>query len=1065
VSVSQYVLSKQALQGGVGVNVYFDAVTSDGAELGLPSTGEGRKIADRRLLEESVAYLVEAIERMTGVRPTTSNDIRTSGVVVAIGRGAVAAAIPIGNPAIDAYLSEPNLRQFERRSRYVVASFSGRVVVAADAVQGASAGIVAMLEAVGYEVLGMGPNWTYVPDFRRLGRMRFLLEEYGQPSLLFRQFGATSRQDDGVGTLVSPTFAPVAPDETVTTSYRRWLVGTRTAGSSLPPFYGHALPVFGPKIATRIRASVALGAPVLEGFLGVVRAGPGDGRPVDLSAEPQLVYVSTTINSGASPAVFTPTKVANADPGPPPVPERWEWVQSGENAVAAEIDVSLPWVRDMIFEDFKTKAADHFADPYNVNEPFVYGVDPDDGLGLLRLNRAKHKVWYEEEMVALNRVFGAYRLHGLFGIDQPTEVWEIENPSDTAFGLANWLLWKYDAYIGNQMSGGVLQRDLVRCELQCYALHDVPPTFNLDERTQILVSEAFSFYNRGVGRWRELRSAADAAKAFRAMVPGIVLADYTIPTQAASGDQTVDALIPPRFASTDLDDLRRRYGPESLADFDGSLSESDFNFGRFGPFYYLGAKLLWNQQLTTADLEQLRDRWILRAFGQEASGVMRAYFNRRSPQELTYPGPREWGACARYIDEAIRRTPAGKEHELNRLWDFAQYWYAYALIDVATNGLTQVQKDDALARLEEFMWKGQMAYTVAMYPIAKRFFDSYDIAAITRRATPNSDTAHYTVVERTAWWRWTLLHWTAPTVHTFTSGKLSNGTQIRPEDLNDLVAPRAFAAHQISPQARGFAYNGPGELRPLRFVCTGRRGQTIGAKIYWRTDSTIAPAFRVERWNGAGRWDVLIRRAAGTQLNAVVAADGRDRYECVVTYPVTVKGTYRFTVYSSAFEVVVTQLSYDVAAGTVGTIAPLCFAEDLASGYTQTAYMYIPKGTRSLDFDYWAQDTHRWRFRIYRSLLPSPLTLAFDQIIGDEVLRAGCPPPGPRDRYLKRGTHSILLPAGTDGTVMELEANGFEMPLFHSIPMLSAKAPDQLLVPTKIAIADGLVRPPSVPFV
>jgi hypothetical protein len=1054
VNVSQYVLSRKAIRGGVGVNVYFDAGSGDGAELGLHSAGFDRRSLDQKLLEESVGYVVEAIERMMRVSPPLSNNTDVKGIVVAIGERAVRAVIPRGNPAVSAYLSDPNVGPFERRSRFVVASFVDRVVVAANAVQGASAGIVEMLEFVGYEVLGMGPSWTDVPDRRRSG-LRFNLDRYGEPSLLFRLFGATSSGSaPGVATLTDLIFDPVAPDETVTASYRRWLVGTRTAGSSLPPFQGHALPKFGPRITERIRASVLAGVPVLEGFLGEVQAGLPQNLP-DPRTNRQVVYVSTDSDPAslaAPPVVFTPIYVTE------PAPAHWAWETSGANGVAAEIDVSVSWVRDLIFQDFQAEAAVHFNDPYNEAEPFVYGIDPDDGLGLLRLNNAHDPNWYVGEMLALNAPpFGPYHLHNHFGIDQQQEKWEQQNPSDTAFGLANWLLWKYDAHIGNQLtSGGLAKRDLVRCELQCYGTHDVPPTFNIDSRLQISVHEAYT-QNRGLGRWRELRTPTDSARAFKVMAPKIVLSHYTIPSQAGAGEP-LTALIPPRFSSTDLDDLLRWYGPATLSNFKGSQSESDFNFGQYGPFYYLGAKLLWNQNLAKVDLEQLRDHWIERAFGQGALAAMRAYFTRRSPQEMTHPGPREWGTCARFIDEAIKQTPAGTQ-ELERLWDFAQYWYAYALVDVLTNGLTQTQKDDALNQLRKFMWKGQMAYTVAMYPIAKRFFADDNVAVITAGIAQRSDAAHYTPEERKVWWRWTLLHWSAPTVHDFTSGRLSNGSPIRSEDLNDLVSSQRFAGHPVTPYNRGFVYNGNSDRpfrRPLRFVCAGQRGQTIGAKIYWRSNSSIAPTYKVERWVRKQspwkqqRWDVPIHRASGTQLNPIPTPAGEERYECLVTYPVAVDGTYRFTIYSDTSNVWVTQMSYDVENDTVGAIQPLCFT-DVTQSETQATssmYMYIPKGTHSLDFDYWADDTNWWRFRIYRSFPPSPATLALDWTISATNTPAISSNP--------RGTHSIPLPIGTDGTVMQLEANGFAIPLFHSIPMLWAMTPDQLLVPAKVAKADRL---------
>src|SRR5690606_21600851 len=114
------------------------------------------------------------------------------------------------------------------------------------------------------------------------------------------------------------------------------------------------------------------------------------------------------------------------------------WVQQNPREFQVSIDLTVPWVRAIILEDLKQRAEKHFGN--NPDDVLVFGVDPEDGGGYARFAELrKHPDWYPEYLKEKGVPFGEpYRLNG-HGIDQPKELWDAQSPTDTVFGLANWL--------------------------------------------------------------------------------------------------------------------------------------------------------------------------------------------------------------------------------------------------------------------------------------------------------------------------------------------------------------------------------------------------------------------------------------------------------------------------------------------------------------------------------------------------------------------------------------------------------------------------------------------------
>ena len=107
-------------------------------------------------------------------------------------------------------------------------------------------------------------------------------------------------------------------------------------------------------------------------------------------------------------------------------------------------------------------------------------------------------------------------------------------------------------------------------------------------------------------------------------------------------------------------------------------------------------------------------------------------------------------------------------------------------------------------------------------------------------------------------------------------------------------------------------------------------------------------------------------------------------------------------------------------------------------GLTQDpTYFYIPQGTKSLDLEVW--DAHnRKTIQLYKGTSEKGLIKSRDVDVS------------------RRGTHRIELQPGEAGNLARVSGNGFAFPLLYSVPQLWAKCPAELLVPRRVATADGL---------
>jgi hypothetical protein len=485
--------------------------------------------------------------------------------------------------------------------------------------------------------------------------------------------------------------------------------------------------------------------------------------------------------------------------------------------------------------------------------------------------------------------------------------------------------------------------------------------------------------------------------------------------------------------------IARSIRDEYEAGFRALNYETDFNFGKLGLAYYLYSKMLWNPHLTAAQLEAIRDPWLQRAFGN-GWREMKAYYDFMTPEKFTCNAPRNWAKAIRLIDAADKRIDDAKEPGAQRrLDDVKQFWYFYYLLESGKG------KPDS-RELKEFVWKGQMSYMTAMSMVTGHFFG---INSAAQAAGPefNTGPAHYTHEETQAWWTNMLNDWPVTPVINFAEAILANGKKGKDVDVNDLVMIKEFQAPPGSTQEADvpFYYNS-GYQKPASFLTVASKaGDAIGFKLFWPWNPDD-PYYRdrdvsygISRWKTTmQKWDELVDKTKAVKHSATTRfLDGKDYQLVAVRYAAPQPGTYRVEVGYGGNTAQLTTLDYDVSTGKYSGVRGHTYFGTL-EGLTQPpAYLYIPKGTDSLDMEVWYTDGVK-QLQLHTGLPATGLTPTRTVDVG------------------KRGTHTVVLNPGEDGSIALVQGDGFSFPCLYSIPMLWAKSPSALLVPRTVAQADGL---------
>ena len=976
--------------------------------------------SNKAKLRNTVLFLQDGIEQMTGVTLVVDSSADLSqGIVLTLLKESPQEIRR--DPAIQEALASDGTNLYNHQEAFFIRSEDKRLVIVANTVDGLAAAAPALLESVGYEVLGMGPNWIHVPAGR--DHLIFDLQLAGRPSFYIRYLAPMSGQANaGYGTLYPTANLRLHPsDEPVATSYNRWAVGARIMGQSMPSFPGHALQAYHATVAQRMEETgTTTGFLVPASHVGLDSQRPAAAAEnqghlwINADHEGQLGFDKVYQSDGSS------------------------WNERPKSSIA-HLDLTVPHVREILLDDLKRRAETHFA--RHPDDVFVFACEPEDG-GVDDSTRLKWQHdgnWYPNYRKALSLSGRPYLLHGFKGLKQTREAWDPASRSDMVFGCANWLLREFDQWIDSLPEAervtatGRSKKHLVRCSIYSYNQHDVPPNFNPDERIRLMIA-GFPKH-RGRGKWKRLSTDKDIAAAFQRMLPREPSGSYRILSFAYFHDLSA-AGIPAGWNTASeaiLGDLQSTY----QAGIRAMTYETDFNFGKFGLGYYLLAKTLWNVEMTTDELDALRDRWLRRSFG-DGWREMKQYYDFLLPGNYPVNGPNSWARAIRLIDAADRKIDPNKEADAQRrINDVKQYWYFHYLLQSG-------KANRASPELREFIWRGQQSYMVAMNAVVRKFF-SEPLGSVMAldQALPDAErqgTARYTHEETQAWWKDVLEFWPLKAVIHFSDTTLADGTKANDVDLNDLVRIKTFLHHD---QGEPFFYNSS-YMKPALFLTTAQRGDEIGFKLFWpsragRAYEAKEVSYGIERWNANSRqWEMLADPTTAVQPSLEVENNYLQTpiHSVGVRFRTRERGVFRINVGRGGDLARLASLGFDLETGKFSA-TPAHTYFTAAEGLTQSGvYLYLPKGTRSLDLE--MSDAN-------------PLTLTFHRGLPSDQLGISR-----QVRLEKRDTHTIELQPGEDGSLALLEGNNFRFPFIYSVPSLWSKSPAELVVPRSIALADGL---------
>jgi hypothetical protein len=919
-----------------------------------------------------------------------------------------------------ALAADPN-DPYAANEAFYIRSESNRVVLIANTPDGLLNAVVELLESVDYEVLGMGPNWTHVPDYRDKP-LTFTINRADRPSYYLRNMWTAAGQSYGVGTITRRLKLADPADEPVEVSYDRWRIGTRMVSHSMPDFPGHALQAYHDQVLEHMRSTGDT-----EGFLSVKTIiCPESERPQAGTENKGWLWIDP------QPANHPRQKVTVC------YSDGKQW----KPGTACMLDLSVPYVRQMIFDKMIQRATDGFTK--QPNEPVIFGIDAEDGAAQNDVldQRMRHLNWYPEYLAKEGLPFGRpYLLHGQWGIDQPREIWDPSAASDNMFALAAYLLHEFDKWVDSlpadqqATSTGQSKKQRIRCSFYSYNFHDVPPNFNPDPRSRVMIAGYPK--HRGRGKWLKLATHVEVAKAYSIMLPNEPTGIYDYLSIAQFWDMGTGGIpatqnVPVEALSAVIE---KRYdtGVRALS------AETDFNFGKDGLRYYLISKKLWNVKLSPRDLDAIRDRWFQRSFGS-AWTQMKAYYDFMLVGNYPCNTPRTWGQAVRLIDAADQVLDGQKEPQAQRrIDDVKQYWYFHYL---ANEGL--YAKDGP--EIKEYLWKGQMSYMVAMHAVSRLHFNKYAVADIVGPQLM-AGPAHYTHEETQAWWSKVLEHWKVSPVVLFADGKLANGKPAASADLNALVMVRQF---QSATKDVPFLFNGPGS-RPIEILVTaGKADELIGftltwpfAPQRWGQNDAKETSYGVDIWDPSSKsWENWIDQTMTSQLSREMTDPKGEKLQVVdVRLKAPRAGTFRFKFGPAGFGSRLGSVTFDPTTDSYAAPEGFTYSSN-STGLTQSpVYFYIPKGTRSLDLDIWDKAGNKF-VHLYKGL------------------PAGNAPLSRKVDVSTMGTHTVPLEPGEDGTVAMLTSNGFAFPYMYSVPTLWAKSPGALLVPRAIAEADGLTPMP-----
>ncbi|MEO6846754.1 MAG: hypothetical protein ABI254_05820 [Chthoniobacterales bacterium] len=346
--------------------------------------------------------------------------------------------------------------------------------------------------------------------------------------------------------------------------------------------------------------------------------------------------------------------------------------------------------------------------------------------------------------------------------------------------------------------------------------------------------------------------------------------------------------------------------------------------------------------------------------------------------------------------------------------------------------------------MKEFLWKNQMSYMVGMQGLLGREYKSSAVRSIVGPQI-SAGPAHYTHDETQVWWPKVLDFWKVKPVTLFSDATLANGKPAKTIDLNDLVMVKEF---QMNPTDSPFYYNSAYMKYGTFLMSATQKDALLGFKLMWpfRPDEGYLAKkvyYSVDIWDPVKKvWTQWLDKTMTYQQSEELTVQKGKWQVANIQIKAPHSGTYRFTLGTGGNLSSLCNPTYDPVTNHYSEPIGFTFYTD-AEGLTQSeVYVYIPKGTKSLDLDVW--------------------DLGKDKTL---VLYTGLPSSGLKESRKVDigaiGTYTILLQPGEDGSFASFRGNNFSFPFLYSVPMLWAKSPTALLVPRSIAEADKLTAVPS----
>ncbi|HVW28037.1 MAG TPA: hypothetical protein VHC69_21890 [Polyangiaceae bacterium] len=899
----------------------------DGPTVAAMTYTQAYAYSDPDLISEwsAIRYVQDAVMRMKHVttrQPVVSSSTLDSGIVLTLLSYATAdiaqASSIIASNGSDAY--NANEAYYVRTE-----TTPARVIVLANTYVGLNNGVVDLLGgdhyqtnppvySVGYEVLGMGPDWINVPDYTNRD-LSFWEAHSERPGFYIRELTAMGGQDHS-GTLTAGNNLPQndpdnpnrLPDETVEYSYLRWRVGSHLAPQagdfqSEPSFPGQSLQNWHVPVCVRLASDVAMNFPgsttyhPVTGFLQPALVGPLTARPAASSSNANTIYIGV-VNGDVNNLVVS---VSNGT----------TWPTMDQVLEGIYLDQMDATVRDVLRLGMIRQFKNGFWAQPNATQVFATEAEDDQPNDSAFLAGASDKSWWLNYCKAPSNCGSAwenndpYKLNGFFsGLpSQSNQKWWWNPPdpsdpnsvdpnpdlanaqSDNTFALNTWLLQQYDQYVQKLPTGNDhldANGNLVECQntstgksksssvitsLYSTAYHDVPPNFNMDGRIRVEPQTGFSKH-RGLGKWANCVSYLDAMRAFRVLAPTQSGGRYDILSQAGVQDIDVRGVYGSRSSNDIQSDLSLMYTSGGRA----YNAEIDFNFGKHALDYYLTTQELWSPSMSAAQLDAKRTRWIQRAYGPGAT-AMQSYYDLMTPQNW-FDSAHYFETAMGYIDQAEAAINNTTSPYQVRLDDTKQFFYYYYLLDSVPRGTWY---DNAQCpQCNAFIFRGQMSYTTAMLalvqsqygvnvPTSSPKYGSTDPFVLSdptytgaSKAMGVEQAAHFTHAQTQVWWNGNSpANPPANSVEGRWLASKSLSQQISSSiDQNDLVTVRQF-----TPPTGGYGSlpiavdtNADGYKPPIILQSASAAGATLGLKIFRPYPASDRQVFySVDYWDSSNK--------------------------------------------------------------------------------------------------------------------------------------------------------------------------------------------------------------------